>query len=331
MATCWLFKNKLDSRHTVFGTIVIIFIAYCSHPFFVKEYIRLNKSLLSVKNIGDYFLVKGSGKFKSIVDNILLGTALKKDTLQLNKPYFIAQNLLNSAASPFISLQGHVPNNVSIKDKELIVEVNGVEIGSHKLNPGLFAWNIPLDSIKNTTPISLTNFTNDRQLSVVIQFKLNDSNKVRPSNLKLEIPVIIKGFLPAAEVLDLKKVQPHCQQQKASIVCQLEVTSNIRLLELPILYYPELLKITVNGQTVPYVNVQFQNHLITAITPIAGQVNLIKIQFRGLWWANFTSCVLWGLWLLIYSFLWFKRRHRKRLHIHWSEADSSISKTNDMF
>ncbi len=68
------------------------------------------------------------------------------------------------------------------------------------------------------------------------------------------------------------------------------------LLELPILYYPKLLNIVLNGKTVPYQSVLYLDHLITSVAPVSGEMNTITIQFRGLVWANRISLFSWCLW-----------------------------------
>ena len=73
----------------------------------------------------------------------------------------------------------------------------------------------------------------------------------------------------------------------------------MRLLELPILYYPKLLHITLNGHSVLYQSVLYQNNLIAAVTPQRGQINTIDIQFCGLVWANHISLCAWGLFVVI--------------------------------
>jgi hypothetical protein len=70
------------------------------------------------------------------------------------------------------------------------------------------------------------------------------------------------------------------------------------LLELPLLYYPELLDIRLNGKTVPYQSVLFHGQQMAAITPLSGTLNTIRFQFQGVFWANWLSLGCWGLLML---------------------------------
>ena len=56
------------------------------------------------------------------------------------------------------------------------------------------------------------------------------------------------------------------------------------LVEFPVLYYPGLLRVTDNGQTIPYGNVA---RYVAAELP-AGE-HQVAITFTGVWWANWGS------------------------------------------
>jgi hypothetical protein len=96
--------------------------------------------------------------------------------------------------------------------------------------------------------------------------------------------------------LDVKQMQPLCTQHKIDTVCELMAPKNLRLIELPVLYYPQLLQVHLNGRSVPYMAVLYKNRLMTAIEPEAGKANKIEIRFTGLVWANKVSLCAWILW-----------------------------------
>lgn len=285
-AICWLAKNQLDLRQAILWILVIVAIAnpwfpsmrylnvklpqFIKHPFF-----NYNE---------DAYLIdfKGYTKFVNTIDTLVPETLAHDSTLQHNKRYVIARDLLHLAIAPIISLDGHIP--AKLNHQQLNVVANGSIITRRELKTGSFHWEIPLTAAR-------THLKKKSDLS--LQFK---------NTSKISIPldkVTLSGFMQPAETFSVSKVKQHCKLQKADTLCKLFVPAPIRLLELPILYYPKLLKITVNGEPVPYRSTLYETHLITAITPQSGKMNNIKIQFTGLEWANKISWLGWSLWLVV--------------------------------
>lgn len=118
-----------------------------------------------------------------------------------------------------------------------------------------------------------------------------------------DVHAVNNGSLDSSRTLDVKQVRVGCQQKNEDTVCKINVATTIQVLELPILYYPNLLNITVNGKVVSYKSAHYQNRLIAAIVPEPGKMNVIKINFRGLWWANLISETSWGIGLIFLIFL----------------------------
>jgi hypothetical protein len=122
------------------------------------------------------------------------------------------------------------------------------------------------------------------------------------------IDITDKKFLNSSAVLSVNQVKKSCHPQNADTLCELNVPSSVHLLELPVLYYPALLNITLNGRPVTYQSVLNQKNLIAAVVPQPG-VNVIQIQFRGLLWANAISTFSFDLWLLFFVFIVARRIH----------------------
>lgn len=63
-------------------------------------------------------------------------------------------------------------------------------------------------------------------------------------------------------------------------------------MQLPIFYYPNLLKIEVNHKVVSYFPIPYQNTVLAGISLPAGKYE-IKAAFIGIWWANWLSAFAW--------------------------------------
>ncbi len=94
-----------------------------------------------------------------------------------------------------------------------------------------------------------------------------------------------------------------CVNNKNVLVCKIPTTKQINLIELPVLYFPELLYVTINGKESPYTSVLRAGYVIAAITPTSpGNVNEVKVEFRGLQWANHLSIAAWVFLLIAFIF-----------------------------
>ena len=111
--------------------------------------------------------------------------------------------------------------------------------------------------------------------------------------------VELVGFQNNSQVLTASQLKDHCRFLQAELVCQITVPKEIRFLELPMLYYPKLLKITLNEKQIPYDGVLSNGRIIVGVVPEEGN-NTIKAKFTGLGWANLASEVSWGVWGIIF-------------------------------
>ena len=290
-AVCWLFQNRLDVRHAIIGTLLLIISA--SSWFFQVDGVPLSladflKSPLLTDNQNSYiFNFKEHPRFIDHIDNLQLNA---DRTLRLNAPYFIPQSSLDMAANPAIQLNANVSDNLAKRQVHLAALVNGWIVATHELSAGPLSWNIPLN-------MSLD--SNKKQASLKLEFMVRDNNI---DHQKLSIPIkkmLLTGFLMPSQVLDAKQIQDACHIKNAKTVCVLNVPASVRLLELPILYYPGLLSVTVNGRSAAYQSVLYQGSLLTSVVPDAGKVNHITVRFAGLHWANVVSWVAWGIWVLL--------------------------------
>jgi hypothetical protein len=125
-------------------------------------------------------------------------------------------------------------------------------------------------------------------------------------------------LLPQYSLADNKNLWPvtmmaqHCQQVAGQLQCTVSIMQPQQALQLPILYYPRLLKITVNGQsvdyhpsavTVPLVadNTLLVRQQVVATIDLAPGHYQLQAGFIGVSWANVVSALSW----LIYLFIFF--------------------------
>ena len=290
-ALCWLFKNRLDYRHIVAGTLLIVLTATAWFPPIINSTMKLTqfiKNPLLIYNQNGYAInFNKNTQFVDHIDSMLLYSLMERGTLQLDTQYIMPYSLLKIATNPFISLQGNILNNL---DKQVLTaEVNGSTVAAYRMKPGPFRWDIPLVAISEKI---------GKGTDLVIQFR-SSIPKIKPPLIVPITRVMLSGFLANSEKLDVQHVMPNCHQQKTITHCKIWPSTTTHLLELPVLYYPKLLTIKLNGHYVSYQSVLYQNYLIAAVTPELGKMNIIDIEFHGLQWANQVSLVAWCLGMIV--------------------------------
>ncbi|HSW69385.1 MAG TPA: 6-pyruvoyl-tetrahydropterin synthase-related protein [Gammaproteobacteria bacterium] len=127
--------------------------------------------------------------------------------------------------------------------------------------------------------------------------------------------VVRPDFLKTSEAyLPVEKTQTLCHQEKTVTHCEFEITKQ-QTLQLPVLFYPGMLDMKMNGQPISYKPIPSMKsdtpHSIFQIYPMLASIELspghytITSQFIGVRWANVLSIGCWMIMLLwgIYSLL----------------------------
>jgi hypothetical protein len=165
--------------------------------------------------------------------------------------------------------------------------INGVLYKTKPLKPGAFFWSeeiSPYDKME------------------IITYRIIDQHeKILPSSEDFRIKSIeLRGFQNNEKVLGVNAIKPFCFNQKNNVYCDIHPSAKINLLELPVYYYPEMLEIFINGNSVSYQSIYYKSYLLTTVAPKPGE-NHIQIRFRGLRFANNISLLFWGMWVLIFG------------------------------
>jgi hypothetical protein len=251
-------------------------------------------------NVDMYVMNPKTSMSNFLIDNIALvqssNTSINNQLLKLRNSIILSAAYLNVAAAPFIFLQGALLPTYKQPYPKLNALLDGKLVSSYQFKPGQFNWKIPFNKSNQ----------NKANQSASIQFVGADAQSA-----KANIPIykmLLGGFYQPIELVTLNSVVPYCHKLKARSVCDVPVGSSARLLELPLLYYPDMLDISVNHKKVNYKGILFQGDVITVIAPIPGKVNHIEFTFRGLLWANFVSYVCWMMLLLCGVFLVLNRK-----------------------
>lgn len=291
IALSWLFQRQLDHRHLILGAILI---AVCANPWFpmsenypgsLQDTIKNPKLIY---NNNSYLL--NFNKFPNLVEAIDSIVIESSASLKLGIPYSVAQSLLQIANAPQILVEGTIPDKLGMQQYQIVAESNGKVLSTHDLKSGPLHWEFP---------ISVLNQSDGKEPYHPLIFTVKKDKTTYPY---LNIPithVLITGFLKAEETMTVDQVAKQCYRSGASKICHLNVPAAVTRIELPALYYPNMITITDNNQPMNYQSVTYQGKLITSIVPMTGKNN-ITIQFTGLAWANHMSWGAWCLWMILF-------------------------------
>ncbi len=102
-------------------------------------------------------------------------------------------------------------------------------------------------------------------------------------------------------------MKENCWQEKIKTICEVNVPAGMRMLELPVLAYPDLLDVRLNGNAVDYRRIVYRDFYVAAIKPVVG-VNRIVVEFKGSSLGNLLSEIAWGVWALFFVIVYGRSR-----------------------
>jgi hypothetical protein len=283
----WFFQDKISYKQT--GLVALfIFLTTWTWLVYTGKKVSNFQDDIPLRISSEYFIdFTKTPKLINYFDTMLIDSSEfhQQLTLQTLKPLEITPAMFNAASSPYIILKGTAPEGIARSTKLHVVVNHSIKL-AFDLKPGTFDFVIPL---KQKYKISH---------SLLVEFNLSKTNIPIAVN-----EIDISGFLDPRTVMSVTRSEPGCRKEGANTICESYVAPNFKLLELPVYYYPNLLSITLNGESIAYNSVLYKDQLITAIIPKPGKLNIIKIKFIGLLWANYISTITWILWLSFLALL----------------------------
>jgi hypothetical protein len=298
-AIVWLFKNKLDVKHVVIATFLVMMSTSAWYNIPAISY-RTVAEALHNPHLGDNaqaYLIDANrySKFIQVINKMPIMFALQrlkpgKEPLEIAEPHFISEKIYQTSVQPFITVEGTV--NPGMKAQQLDIYINDKVFASAKFNEGAFTWQVPIPKyVKNNKPLSFKLAATKAKTMVVPADK-----------------VMLGGFVKAEQLMDVSKVQPYCQQQGIFTQCKLYVPKGTELLELPLVYYPRMLEVKVDNKPSAYIGVLNASTLLAGVKPIPGKINTISFQFTGMLGANYISQCAWAIWFILLAYGQVKRR-----------------------
>jgi hypothetical protein len=313
-ATILIFRERLDRRHLLAGILIIIILS--------RPWLPTPRGNVTVESVLKAPLFRNSGAldylYRTPITNLFgkaelpvlaldwipsfasWDTFLNRNlelfaqypdakSLQENKPVGYLSRFRYPkpiGEHPFLLIQGEIFAADLTSASSVLVQINQENVAEIPLNTPQFNLQIPLSNLKSSDP------------DFVLTFLLKaPSPETKPPRIFIK-KFAFDGLSPQNTIIPMTQIKDNCQQQGKVTVCNIQVNSSAENVQLPVLYYPDLQKVTANGKVLDYFPINYQDYHLVGIKLKPGSYE-IKTVFIGLAWANWISLVSWFMVILM--------------------------------
>jgi hypothetical protein len=287
---CWAFKDKLSTPHVIVGLLLI---GLAGSSWFPPEnssrrsMAELVKDPVFIMAKSAYLLMPAllAKQVPVHIDSMpIISLVNSRGELIVGSEISYSTVMLMDSPKANLNIAGTSPTR-----RQIIVRVNGSPSKPLTLEANRFSVNIPLGKL--VLPTKAKTFT--------LQFL------VTPSQPPIALyDIALSNLEPHLNLMPVSQVQPHCKRNALEVTCQITAKPDANFIELPIVYYPQLIDVTANGKSIDYQAVVSGGQTFAAVHLTPNVPTALKIRFRGLVWANWLSAIAWILLLalLVYTF-----------------------------
>ncbi len=288
-----MFKGKVDARHVMVGMVILgTASGSCIHT--LK---RANVSVEDLKQRPDI----GSGADDYLLDWTKFSPFAFDHIKQLPVSLPIQDNwlpadqvvsiLCPSQPSALLRMQGLLPQEYFKSPVTLFTMVNGVQVSADKLSPGPFTLSvtvpIPPESRAAGKPFRLS-FFSDGPLNV----------KDGAGNVVCRyVGRVFSMAFDGVNMVPASQIERNRHQRGPTTVCPVNL-SYASTVQLPVLYYPNVLEVEVDGKEARCFPTLDGVFLLIGVDLPAG-FHEITVRFSGLAWANYLSLAGWVILLAL--------------------------------
>ena len=297
-----LFRGDLDQRHVAVGLLLI---GLASSTWLPTQ--RPNEKKLAdiVREPSfyhgriDYLIRERSPFFTEVraggVELPFIEIGAEGNTLKGDRELDLSP-LVPYASDPItLHLEGELSPQPVTERVRLSASLDGRTLARTELGAGTFAWDIslrnPLRAEARRTrsralPLRLVSEWASPREDVPGQPSRDDRPTVRLNS------AVIGGLPPEGTALPVSSTESNCIHVGLTTSCWVPVPEQTGLVQLPVLFYPNLLEVQVDGRTVPYVPLANKGYVLVGLAVPPGE-HQITARFEGLGWANRISGLVW--------------------------------------
>ncbi len=297
IAILLVFRHRLESRHLIIGILII---GIASRPWLpiprgavtVEE--LLKEPLFRYSGALDYLYrtplqeLYGNAELRLLHPDWIPGYSTWD--VFINRPLLLDTEVFYSVwpanEQPVLSLVGEVPLENLQDQLKLLVLVDKEPIATIPLTDKNFSATVPFRNLQTQGE----NFE--------LKFQIEGQTKEgKPPYLRMKT-LHFTNLSPSNTVLPVEKTRDNCQQQGTLTNCAIALPVNQGIVQLPVLYYPRMQKVWVDGQLTDGFPTNYWDFNLLSLRLSPGN-HQIQIKFVGLVWANWISGFAWlGLLIL---------------------------------
>ena len=305
-----LFRGRLDGRHIVLGLLLINMASSSYLPRLPSSQVVIS-DVIKQPDLG-YGSTVYLYKIEKL-DNLKVSPDISKFVYSDQWLKLDAEQEIHSVPgdSLRLHLEGEVPVEWFKKPITISVVVDGKKQSQQLLKSGKFVWDIPIKIPTDGKVFSLKFLTDTFIIPKLIDPKAQDERHlaIRVINLRL------RGVISDYPLVPVTKTRQTLHQKGAETTGELIISNETHLVQLPVLYYPELLEVYVDGKKTPYFALPTNQSTLpksdygfalTSLKILPGS-HKISILFKGLSWANWISVIAWLVFIVIAAFVMLKK------------------------
>ncbi|MFM1843352.1 MAG: hypothetical protein RLZZ490_2094 [Cyanobacteriota bacterium] len=291
VAIIWIFRRRLEGRHLIIGTLLIVLVS--------RPWLPIPKGTVTVDELlkEPYFRYSGALDYlyrtpvKALYGNAELRLShegwipgYSSWDIFINRPLVLdVDNLYPSwlaNESPTLVIKGDVPPESITEEGKLRILLDDKTMAV-----------VPLDHEELNARISFKNLSpNDDFFKLKFAFE-GETKDGNPPYIRLK-QLAFADLPPAKTLLPVEKVREDCQQIFNTTQCTITMNGQAEVAQLPVLYYPRMLRIWVDNQPVTGFPTNYWDTNLVGIKLPPGK-HQVRVKFMGLVWANWISFLAW--------------------------------------
>lgn len=189
-------------------------------------------------------------------------------------------------SSPVLHLAGEVPPGLFNKPITLSVIINGKQINQTRLEAGKFIWDTPLEKNLTNQSFRIKFITDASVVPKEIVWK-----RWRKIHLAIKVNEVSIQSAQNFPVLSLKHSDIFTKKATEK-TGKILIANDEKIVQLPVLFYPDLIQVKVDGNNVSYSTVLYKEYALLSLRLAPGS-HTISVIFTGLSWANWVSAIAW--------------------------------------
>jgi hypothetical protein len=288
-AVVLLFPGRLGPAHVAVGTLLILM----SHSSFLRPLRASQVTIAEIVKKADIgygtidYLMNQRAVHVSVADggDFEVSAVDSAQRLITGQPATLPRERILAANYPELVLTGNVIGDVAVGNAPAVtVIIDGRPVFAKRPDAtGAIEIRVPLKPLLDAAA---------QASSGPVPPTAQVAFATEPARAPVAVTRLVVRGLGLEGAIPVESMGPLCARQGLTVACHITVANHATNVQLPLLFYPDLLDVRVNGATSPYFPLRSEPFLLASVRLDPG-VHDVTGRFRGLAWANMISAIAW--------------------------------------